>query len=354
MSKLNVAVIFGGCSYEHDISIESASTIISNIPTSKYNVIPIYITKEGKWLLYDGEVTNIKNIDFEKFGTPTTISTDRDRKGVMRMVGEKFKNVKIDVFFPVLHGRNGEDGTIQGIFEIADVPYVGCGVLSSAVSMDKVFTKLIVNNTKIKQASFLSFKKEDLEDMNAVVKRIRSKLGYPCFVKPAISGSSIGISKANDKKELVEAINIAIKHDSKILVEKFIKGRELECAVLGSGGKDTLVSTVGEVDAADEFYDFESKYNNPESKTIIPAEIPEEYIKEIQNSALEIFKLLNCSGLSRVDFFLEEGTNKIFFNEINTLPGFTNISMYPMLCDTMGFSISDLLDKLIQLALVRD
>lgn len=350
MNKLNVAVIFGGCSYEHDISIESASAIISNIPTSKYNVVPIYITKQGKWLLYDGEITNVKNIDFEKFGTPTAISADRDRKGVIRMVGEKFKNVKIDVFFPVLHGKNGEDGTIQGIFEIADVPYVGCGVLSSAASMDKVFTKLIVNNTKIKQAPFLSFKKEDLEDMGLVVKKIRTKLGYPCFVKPAVSGSSIGISKAQDKKELLEAINIAIEHDNKIIVEKFIKGRELECAVLGSGGRDTVVSTVGEILAADEFYDFEAKYNNPESKTIIPAEIPAEVLKEIQASALEIFKLLGCSGLSRVDFFLEEDTNKVFFNEINTLPGFTSISMYPMLCATMGYSVGDLLDKLIQLA----
>ena len=353
MNKLNVAILFGGCSSEHEISKESADTIISNISHTKYNVIPIYISKDGKWFLYDGNIHNIKNIDFEKLGTPTIISTDRSRKGLIRIVGEKFKHLKVDVFFPVLHGKNGEDGVLQGVFETSGIPYVGCGVLSSAVAMDKVFAKMIVNNIDVLQAPFLFFKKEDLENTEQIVKEVRNTIGYPCFVKPASSGSSIGISKAKNKKQLLEALNTAITYDNKVIVEKFIKGRELECAVLGTGGLDTKASLVGEIDTNEEFYSFDAKYNNMESRNIIPAQISEEISKQIQESSLKIFKLLDGKGLSRIDFFLEDSTNKVIFNEINTFPGFTGISMYPMLCKSMGYDIEALIDKLIEIAIYR-
>lgn len=351
MTKLNVAVIFGGYSSEHEISKESANTIISNICRTKYNVIPIYITSNGNWLLYDGNINNLKNIDLEKFGTPVSISTDRDKKSIIRIVGEKAKFIKVDVIFPVLHGKNGEDGTIQGIFEIANIPYVGCGVLASALAMDKSFTKLIVKSLGISQAPFLSYKYEQLNNLNEVAKEIKATIGYPCFVKPSSAGSSVGVSKAKNKKDLINAINTATKYHNKIVVEKYIKGRELECAILGTGGEDTKASLIGEVDTKEEFYDFDAKYNNAESKNIVPAEIPNDISTAIQEISLKIFKTLECKGLARVDFFLEEDTNEIIFNEINTIPGFTSISMYPMLCKTIGYNIEELIDRLIQIAI---
>lgn len=354
MSKINVAVIFGGCSSEHEVSKASAATIISNMSEEKYHIVPVYITKEGKWLLYDGSIDNIRNVLWEKFGTAVVLSPDRENKGLIRIVGNKTKNIPIDVAFPILHGANGEDGTIQGLFELAGIPYVGCGVLASAVCMDKYFTKIVCSQMGIRQAECLCYTREDLVNLAEVMKTIRYKIGYPCFVKPANAGSSVGISKAGNKKELEAALNLAAEHDRKIIVEKAVIGRELECAVLGSGGEDTEASVVGEIEAGAEFYDYEAKYHNTESKTIVPAVIPDDISDEIRITAVKIFKGLDCSGLSRVDFFLENETNKVIFNEINTMPGFTAISMYPMLWQEMGVETPELIDMLIDLGLNKE
>lgn len=354
MNKKVVAVFFGGISSEHDVSRESAATIISHMSDEKYMVVPVYITRDGKWFLYDGPIENIKNVhQIETFGARVTLSSNSDHAGLLRIVNEKAKNIKIDVAFPVLHGMGGEDGTIQGIFEMAGIPYVGCGVLASSIAMDKVCTKLIAEHLGIPQAQYLHFSRENIKNnMNDIAKEIRYKIGYPAFVKPANAGSSIGVSKVMNKKELEKALLLASEYDRKVIVEKAVVGRELECSVLG-GYEDVEVSCVGEIIPALEFYDFDAKYNNPESQVIFSAEIEEKTSEEIRSMAIQIFKALDCYGLSRVDFFLEAKTNKVIFNEINTMPGFTSISMYHMLWRQSGIPMEKLIDTLIELALER-
>ena len=352
MSKLNVAVLFGGVSVEHEVSNTSALNIISNMSTEKYNVIPIYISAQGKWMLYDGKIGDIRNIDIEKFGTPTILSPDSTHKGLLRLMNNKFKIIPIDVVFPSLHGRNGEDGTIQGLCELCGIPYVGSKVFASAICMDKFYTKLIVDTAGIRQAEYIAFTKREFIDKGSeILKKVRSRIEYPCFVKPSNSGSSIGISKVKNKKELSKAIESAFEYDNKVIIEKAVTGRELEVAILGSGGNDTEASIVGEVKPAAEFYDFDAKYNNSDSKTIVPADIPDEVSDEIRILAVKLFKALGCSGMSRVDFFIEDGTNNIIFNEMNTIPGFTAISMYSMLWEHMGVPISEQIDRLIEIAI---
>lgn len=349
-NKKTVAVIFGSQSSEHEVSRISAATIINNINPDKYYIIPIGITKQGKWLIYNGPVDNIKNGEWEKFGTPAIISPDTTHKAILKIVGDKIKTIPIDVIFPVLHGAFGEDGTIQGLFEMAQIPYVGCGVLASAVSMDKLYTKIIVNSIgDIAQAEYVKVYSYELEKINPVVKKIEKNLGYPCFIKPSNAGSSVGITKAHNADELKEGLKKAAEYDRKILVEKAITGREVECAVLGNENK-IEASTVGEVLAAAEFYDYDAKYNNDNSKTVIPADLPKKIVEEIQDKAKRIFMALDGAGLSRVDFFVENETNRVIFNEINTLPGFTSISMYPMLWEQEGVNKTELIDKLIELA----
>lgn len=352
MNKKTVAVLFGGQSSEHEVSRVSASTIISNMDSKKYYVIPIGITKSGKWLIYSGPVENIKNGEWEKYGTPAILSPDATQKGILKIVGNKVKVIPVDVVFPVLHGAMGEDGTVQGLLELAKLPYVGCGVLSSSVSMDKEYTKIIAKNAKINQAKYMSIDSKSLEKVKSTAVKIEKKIGYPCFIKPANAGSSVGITKAHDKDELIEGLKLAAKHDRKILIEENINGREIECAVLGND--DISASIPGEVVAAAEFYDYEAKYNNAESKTLIPADISEEKQKEIQKNAIKVFKAVGGSGLARIDFFLENETNNVIFNELNTMPGFTAISMYPMLWENEGKSISQLIDELISLAFSKN
>ena len=347
LNKKTVVVLFGGQSSEHEISRISASTIISNIDTSKYYVIPLGITQEGKWMIYNGPVDNIKNGEWEKFGTAATISPDAGQKSILKIVGTKVKEIPVDVAFPVLHGKYGEDGTIQGLFEMAQIPYVGCGVLASAVSMDKAVTKIIAKEVKINQAKYLVVNKSEIEKKRIVAK-IEKKLSYPCFVKPANAGSSVGITKAHNKDELIEGLKLAAIHDKKIIIEEAVAGRELECSVLGN--EHVVVSSVGEILPAAEFYDYDAKYNNSESKTIIPAELDEKIVKQVQKAAIKVFKAVGGSGLARVDFFVEKDTNKVIFNEINTLPGFTSISMYPKLWEDVGMPIETLIDELIELA----
>lgn len=352
LNKLTVAVIFGGQSSEHEVSRVSASTIISNLDPEKYYVIPVGITKDGKWMIYNGPVENIKNGEWEKFGTPAVLSPDASQKGLLKTVGGKVKLIPIDLAFPVLHGKFGEDGTIQGLFELAQIPYVGNGVLASSISMDKAFTKIIAKNAKIPQAKYVEVHSEDLKRIKTTASKIEKRLGYPCFVKPANAGSSVGITKAHDKEELMEGLKVAAVHDSKIVVEEGIVGREIECAVLGNRGH-VEASCVGEIFSAGEFYDYDAKYNNSESKTVVPAEISPEKQDEIRKMAVKVFNAVDGSGLARVDFFVENETEKVIFNELNTLPGFTPISMYSMLWAACGKSTAELLDNLIELALER-
>ena len=317
-------------STEHDVSMVSAQNVIENLNAGKYDIYKIEIAKNGEWL---------NN-------------------------GKKIKNVveilqKMDVVFPVLHGLYGEDGTIQGMLEMLKVPYVGCKVLASSVCMDKVYTKYILKNAKINQAKFVYIKNEntyvddDLEEMDLqndeIIDVVNKKLGFPVFVKPSNSGSSVGVTKANNGEELVRAIQTASQYDKKILIEETIVGKEVECAVLGND--EVKASTVGEIISAEDFYTYDAKYNNSESKTVIPALIPEKIIEEIRRCAIKAFKAVDGSGLARVDFFVEKDTNKVFLNEINTMPGFTEISMYPKLWEASGISYSELLDELIKLAL---
>ncbi len=351
MSKKNIAVLFGGRSSEHDVSCVSAACIASNIDTDKYDIHLIGITKDGRWLKTDS-IDDIKSGKWEESTTTAVISPDTSHKGILYIDGDKITRQPIDVAFPALHGLYGEDGTVQGLFTLAGIPYVGCGVVSSGITMDKFFTKVVVDEIGIRQAQYVPVRRHELSDLDHCVARVEAKLNYPVFVKPSNAGSSQGVSKAHDKDELITSLILAARHDSKILVEETIVGREIECAVIG--GKNFDASGVGEILAAADFYDYEAKYNNADSKTIIDPSLPDGKVAEIRHKALEIFKAVDGYGLSRVDFFLENETNEVVFNEINTLPGFTPISMYPMLWEARGIDKKVLVDKLIDLAFERN
>ena len=345
MNKIKIGVIFGGMSTENEVSCISGASVIKHLNKEKYNVFPIYIDKIGNW--YKVKLENVEK------------SEELENKEHIENITEYLK--QMDVIFPVLHGLYGEDGTIQGLFELLKIPYVGCGVLASSVGMDKVYTKLIFEKANINQAKYIYIRKynekyiyidEEFNERNLeledIAKITNDKLRFPVFVKPSNSGSSVGINKAHNIEELKNAIVEAGKYDNKILIEEGIVGKEVECAVLGN--EDVISSCVGEIKSADEFYSYDAKYNNENSKTLIPAEISEENSKEIQKLAIKAFKAISGRGLSRVDFFIEDKTEKIYINEINTLPGFTSISMYPKLFEAVGISYEKLLDNLIELA----
>lgn len=327
MKKLGI--IYGGMSTEHEVSIKSAKSVIENLDKEKYEIHPIYINQEGIWHKKTEEIKNISQY----------LQT-------------------LDIAFPVLHGKYGEDGTIQGMLEMLKIPYVGCKVLASSVGMDKVYTKMIFEKAGIPQAPYIYIQKqnntykiinESFEEDELEIEKIIKILKFPMFVKPSNSGSSVGVKKVSNEEELKEAIKNAGKYDNKILVEQGIEGKEVECAILDCRTKDEIfASTVGEIIPAEEFYSFDAKYNMPKSQTLIPAQIENKKIEEIRNLAIKAFKAIDGSGLSRVDFFIENKTNKIYINEINTMPGFTKISMYPKLFEAVGISYSQLLDTLIE------
>ena len=350
--KKNLAVIYGGRSSEHEVSCVSVVTVAKAVNTEKYNLYLIGITKEGRWLLAD-DITSIEDGSWRDGNKKAIISPDTAGE-LLIYDGNDIESVALDVIFPVLHGMYGEDGTIQGLFEMSGIPYVGCGVFASAASMDKFYTKLVVDTLNIRQAQYVPVLKEQLADMDEVVNRVEGELSYPVFIKPSKAGSSKGVSKANDRKSLVAGLLEAAKHDVKILVEETIVGREIECAVLGYG-KGTRASGVGEILAAADasFYDFDAKYNNADSKTVVGPKLPDGKTEEIREAAIAIYNALDGFGLSRVDFFLEKDTNCVVFNEINTLPGFTSISMYPMLWKAQGYDIEKLVDTLIDMAYER-
>lgn len=348
MKNIKLGVVFGGMSTENEVSVVSAMSILRNLDKDKYDIYPIYIDKNGIWSEFLGE---IESRDFgEKVNEKKTINN----------VIEYLKD--LDVIFPVLHGLYGEDGTIQGLFELVKVPYVGCKVLASSVGMDKVYSKVIFDKAGLDQAKYEYIRNyrenyiyvgknfsERIVTLEEVSKLISQNLKYPMFVKPSNSGSSVGINKVKTIEELKSAIEYASKFDKKILIEEGICGKEVECAVLGN--EEVISSCVGEIKAADEFYSYDAKYKNEESKTNIPASISDEKSKEIRDAAVKAFKAIDGKGLSRVDFFIENETQKVYINEINTLPGFTNISMYPKLFEKSGIEYSQLLDRLIELAM---
>lgn len=349
MSKLKVAVIFGGTSTEHDVSVVSGTSVIQNLNKEKYEIYPTYIDREGNWYNYTKEINEIKVLP---------IGTKLEEITKINNIIEYLK--QMDIAFPVLHGLGGEDGSIQGLFKMINLPYVGCGILASSVGMDKVYTKIIFEKAGIPQTKYeyiktqnneytyvsSDFGEEKMELLN-IVEKISKNLKFPMFVKPSNSGSSVGVKKANNNEELKEAIINASKYDTKILVEEGIIGREIECAVLGTN--EVISSPVGEVLSAEDHYSFDAKYNNQESKTAIPADIDKEISNEIRDLSIKAFKAIDGKGLSRVDFFVENKTDKIYINEINTLPGFTTISMYPKLLEQIGISYTEILDKLIEL-----
>lgn len=352
MANKKIAVLFGGQSSEHIVSCMSAANVIEQIDTARYDLLLIGITEDGHWLKADS-LEDIRSGAWKDSRTEAIISPDATKKCVILNDGTNITTVRIDAAFPVLHGPYGEDGTVQGLFELAQIPYVGCGVLSSAVSMDKLYTKIIVDDLGIRQADYvpvMSWRMRD--DMESIVRQIEEKFAYPVFIKPSNAGSSRGISKAENREELIAGLKEASHHDRKILVEEMICGHEIECAVFGGGQKPVLSSGVGEILAAADFYDFEAKYFNEESRTVINPELPKGSAEQVKKAAEKIFNAVDGYGLARVDFFVtEEG--KVIFNEINTLPGFTAISMYPMLWEAAGVPKSELIDRLIGLAFER-
>ena len=356
MLKKKIAILFGGVSSEHEVSRISASSIIANIDESKYELILIGITKSGEWFLYSGNLEDIKDGSWENHenNKRAFIVPDASIGGILVLNNGKYEKINIDVIIPVLHGKNGEDGTIQGLFQLAGIPFVGCDTTSASGCMDKVFTNTILSYNNIKKPKFYWFFSYDfknnsdkcIEDTDAFFEG-----KYPLFVKPANAGSSVGVSKVNNKGELKKAFELAINEDSKIVIEQGIIGQEVECAILGNS--DPIASFVGEIAASADFYDYEDKYINGTSKLYIPAHIPENVAGEIRKTAIKAFKIMGCKGLSRVDFFVEKGTNKVFLNEINTFPGFTSISMYPKLMEHFGINFKTLIDKLIDLSLEK-
>lgn len=352
MSKKKIAVLFGGQSSEHIVSCMSAVNVISQIDTEKYELFLIGITEDGHWLKVDS-VEDIRSDVWRESRIEAVLSPDATKKCVILTRDGVTREEHIDVAFPVLHGPYGEDGTIQGLFELAQIPYVGCGVLASAVSMDKLYTKIIVDDLGIRQAAYVPVMRWKMKkDMDEIVRQVEEKFEYPVFVKPSNAGSSRGVSKAENREGLIAGLEEAARHDSKILVEEAIVGREVECAVFGGGQKMVQSSGVGEILAAAEFYDFEAKYFNEESRTVVDPELPGDSAQRVRAAAEKIFNAVDGYGLARVDFFVTNA-GEVVFNEINTLPGFTAISMYPILWETAGMDKKELIDRLIDLAFER-
>lgn len=352
MRKLNVCVLFGGISPEHEVSLRSAESVLNNMDAEKYNIFPVGITKEGKWILFGGtDYSMLPGGTWKEHpaNRPATISPVRGQ-GLLSFEGDSFVREQIDVVFPVLHGENGEDGAMQGLLQMAGIPYVGPHVSASAVAMDKTLTKLVVDNANVPQAAWKLVRSSELENrMDSIIFDLEECFSYPMFVKPAGTGSSVGVSKAADRDSLRNALRQAGAFDSKILVEEFIHGREIEVAVMGN--ESPVASICGEIDSGAEFYDYDAKYVSDTSVAYIPARISEEVAEQVRQLAVKVYTAIGCHGLSRVDFFVTYEGERVVFNEINTLPGFTSISMFPKLFGASGIAYDQLIDHLLQLAL---
>ncbi len=344
---MKVAIIFGGASSEYDISRRSVMNFIENID-KKHEKVLIGINKKGQFKIHLGDKAEIVDDTWEENSENIVFSNDPEKKGIYIIEGSVFEFISIDVVIPVLHGQNGEDGVLQGLLELTGIPYVGWPVLASAVGFDKYTAKLVVNNTGIRQAR-CTFVSGQNFDINLTIKKVKKEnLGLPLFVKPCGTGSSIGVTKVERLEDLEYAIREALNYDDRVLIEEAIIGREVECAVLGNENPE--ISVVGEIRSEHDFYDFHSKYESTVSETVTRADIDEATSEKIRKSAAEIYSILNCRGLSRVDFFIEKKTGDVVFNEINTFPGFTSISMYPMLFKEAGYTATALIERLIDLA----
>ena len=352
MNKLNVCVLFGGMSPEHAVSLRSAESVLNNLDPEKYNIFPVGITKEGKWFLFGSQdYSLLPGGDWETCpdNLPVAISPVRGH-GLLCFTRDGVRRQPLDVVFPVLHGENGEDGAMQGLLQIAGIAYVGPHVSASAVAMDKTLTKLVVDQIGQRQAAWQLVRRSELQhNVQQVLENLEGRFAYPMFVKPAGTGSSVGVSKAADRTALENALQAAAAYDEKVLVEEFISGREVEVAVMGN--ESPMASICGEIDSGADFYDYEAKYVTDTSVAYIPARIDEEVAEEVRDAAVKIYNAIGCRGLSRVDFFVTYEDNRVVFNEINTLPGFTSISMYPKLFDASGIPYGELLDKLLELAM---
>ena len=351
MKKLSVCILFGGMSPEHEVSLRSAESVLNNIDKDKYNIFPVGITKDGDWVLFTGK-------DYSMLPSGEWVNYPNNRRaaispvrgqGLLSFEGDCVVRERIDVVFPVLHGENGEDGAMQGLLKLAGIPYVGPHVAASAVSMDKTLTKLVVDHAGVVQAAWQLVRRSEVEHhMENVVNSLEKRFQYPMFVKPAGTGSSVGVSKATDRDALAKALENAAKYDDKVLVEEFIHGREIEVAVMGND--NPMASICGEIDSGADFYDYDAKYITDTSTAYIPARIPEDIQETVREAAVKVYSAIGCQGLSRVDFFVTFEDNRVVFNEINTLPGFTSISMYPKLFAASGIPYTQLIDELLKLA----
>ncbi len=355
MKKLNVCILFGGMSPEHAVSLRSAESVLNNLDGEKYNIFPVGITRQGQWLLFGStDYSLLPGGQWESCegNRPVAISPVRGQ-GLLTFEGDCVVRELIDVVFPVLHGENGEDGAIQGLLQLAGIPCVGPHVAASAVSIDKTLTKLVVDQAGLPQAAWMLVRSKELGSrMEQTIQQLEARFQYPMFVKPAGTGSSVGVSKATDRESLQTALENAARYDAKILVEEFIHGREVEVAVMGND--NPTASICGEIDSGADFYDYDAKYITDTSVAYIPARISQEVAEQVRDTAVKIYTAIGCKGLSRVDFFVTYEAERVVFNEINTLPGFTSISMYPKLFDASGIPYSQLLDTLLNLAMEAD
>lgn len=360
--KIRVGVIFGGRSGEHDVSLRSARAVMAALDPTRYDVVPIGITREGQWLMGGDPLTQLETgSELARIeGRVAQTSASGANGNALATTGSATPPIfqasegrgLLDVIFPVLHGPRGEDGTVQGLLELADMPYVGAGVLASAVAMDKAITKSILAQHGIPQAPYLVLLRRDWRrDAEVIGERIERELGFPCFVKPANLGSSVGITKVHHRGDLAAALDLASAYDRKLVIEAGVDGRELEISVLGND--DPIASVISEIEPAHEFYDYTAKYVDDGTVFTLPANIPREKAEELRALAIAAYKAIDCAGMARVDFFLERGTDRLLLNEINTIPGFTAISQYPKMWEASGLPFAQLIDRLIELALER-
>lgn len=352
MNKIRLAVLFGGVSSEYEVSCISASAVIDNLDKDKYEIYKIGITKDGRWFFTMADSSRIKDGSWAelKGNISAVISPDRSCGGLLLLKPSETESIRIDCIFPAVHGRNCEDGVLQGLLELSGIPYVGPGVAASACSMDKAITKLIAGAAGITQADYILVTASELKaGEEAVLDRVETYFGkYPLFIKPANEGSSVGISKVHDRAELLRGLTEAAGYDEKILVEETITGREIETAVLGNDEPE--VAKIGEIFSCNEFYDYEAKYADIGSRTEFVEDISPELEAQIKQTAVRVFRAMGCRGMSRIDFFLTDD-NRIILNELNTLPGFTSVSMYPKMWEAAGLPYPQLLDRLIELAM---
>ncbi len=353
--RIRVGVIFGGRSGEHEVSLSSARSVMAAMDREKYEVIPIGITKEGRWIAGGDPMAALQAEQAEGASYHTALLGDPTQKGLIPLAAleqERKDSVDVDVIFPVLHGPYGEDGTVQGLLELANVPYVGAGVLGSVLGMDKAAMKDVFKAHNLPIVAHRVYKRRDLDRNQAAVEDdIERELGYPCFVKPANLGSSVGVSKVRDRTELGPALRLAAAYDRKIIVEEAVNAREIECSVLGND--EPIASVLGEIIPCNEFYDYEAKYIDDRSELVIPADLPKDVAQRIRDIALRAFLAVDCAGMARVDFLVDRDTLEVYLNELNTIPGFTPISMYPKLWEASGIPYPELIDRLIALAIER-